>query len=167
MSSNLYDSMVGVQETLRSAFASEFDTTNIKLAKVDPERESKFPGFPGMLVMHVGAERVRPGTNERDDVGYPVAVILFDRDRGDGTGTPGTTGTQDQVLYHAKRLEWRETIRRTLRSKPQTVRANGGPACCYHVECIPQEIVVPRKWLADNLWVSAQLFVVWNRETRL
>ncbi len=167
MSSNLYDSMVGVQTVLQTAFADEFATTSIKLAKVDPEREAKFPGFPGMLIMHVGSERVREGTNERDDIGYPIAVILFDVDRGDGTGTPNTTGTQDQVLYHAKRLEWRETIRRSLRHKSAALRAAGGPVCAYDVECLPQEIVVPRKWTVNNMWVSAQLFVIWARETRL
>lgn len=167
MASNLYDSMTAVQLTLQDSFADEFPATSIRLAKVDPEREAKFPGFPGMLVLHVGSERVREGTNERDDIGYPVAVILFDADRGDGTGKPNTTGTQDQSLYHAKRLEWRETIRRTLRHKSLTLRNNGAPFCVYDVECLPQEIVVPRKWLQNNLWVSAQVFVIWARETRI
>lgn len=167
MASNLYDILLAMQVTLQESFADEIPAASIRIAKVDPEREAKFPGLPGMLLLHVGAEQVRSGTNERDDIGYPVAVILFDLDRGDGTGTPGKTGTQDQLMLHEKRLEWRETIRRTLRHKSSTLRANGAPFCIYDVECIPQEIVVPRKWIANNLWVSAQVFVTWARETRI
>ena len=112
-----YAIMQKVQIDIQELSLVDIDSANIQLAKVQNERETIFPGLPGILVLPLGQETMpaTAGTNERDDIGYPVAIVMFDIDRQDtGTGLPtdAVPGTQDEEFRFDRKLQWRERIRK-------------------------------------------------------
>lgn len=77
----------------------------------DLDDVEKITSLPAITVACVGPEQARPemGTNERDGIGYPVAVVLLSLGAGNGSQSPEApelTAFRRQVrtLFHNKRL---------------------------------------------------------------
>lgn len=164
-----YAIMTAVQSALRDLSLTDIDSSNIRIAKVHSERETVFPDLPGILIMPLGAESIvaTSGTNASDDIGYPVAVIVFDQDRQQSdTGLPAEAveGTQDQEFRYEQKLIWREKIRKQFINQRLTLTGPSVNVNRCTVE--PGEVVRSDDWLENNIWVSSMVFRFWTRETR-
>jgi hypothetical protein len=113
--------------------------------------EELLPTLPGVLIAPLDADAISRagGTNQRDDVGYPIAVGLFAAD------------SDSQTENYDRNLLWRERIRRKFLHQ----RLSGVPSV-YTCLVEPKQIVDPFRWLARNLWVSTLLLRFLSREAR-
>jgi len=142
---------------------------NIQLAKTEHFRETVEPGLPGIHVMPAPVETilVNEGTTCRDDIGYPVTVLMMDSDRQDtGSGLPADAipGTQDQEHRFDEKLHWRQKIRKAFINQRLTL-ATGYPNV---LRCTiePLEVVRRNDWLEANIWIGGLVVRCWTREDR-
>jgi len=107
--------------------------------------------LPGVLISPYGPEHMNrlQGTNQKDDVEYPVLISIVDRDNQD----PTATGL-------GRYLNWRERIARTFRNQ----RLSEVPEIigCW-IE--PSTIVQPESWMKGFFHSSLLLWFV-SREPR-
>src|SRR3990172_745649 len=169
--STYYAIMQKVQIDIQELSLVDIDSANIQLAKVQSERETIFPGLPGILVLPLGQETMpaTAGTNERDDIGYPVAIVMFDIDRQDtGTGLPADAlpGTQDQEFRFDRKLQWRERIRKKFINQRLDISSYVSGASIHNCLVEPGTVVDADDWLKDNIWTSVLVCRFLSRETR-
>lgn len=163
--------LLQVQVQLKALSLSQIVDENIEIAKVLNERETVFPGLPGILVLPIGNESIPPagGTNERDDIGYPVGVVMFDSDRQDTrTGEPADAelGTQDQFYAFDRKLKWREDIRAEFIRQRLDISSQIAGADIWDCTVEPGAVVNSDDWLRDNIWMSVLVLRFWSRESR-
>lgn len=157
-----------VQTAIRNLSLDQMASVNIEVGKVNPERETVFPGLPGILIIPLGEEGipVDGGTLRRDDIGYPVGILMMDQERQQsGTGLPADAdeGTQDQDYNLNAKLLWREKIRKEFISQGLSAVTSANVWNCI-VE--PQLIVDPTDFLGSNIWLSTLVLRFLARETR-
>jgi hypothetical protein len=165
-----YSILEAVQAGLKEIELDGIEDANILLAKVQNERETVFPGLPGILVLPFGAESIvaTQGTNNRDDIGYPVGVICFAQDRQQsytGLPTAAAKGTQDEEYRFEPRLLWRQQIRQKFINQ-RLVLTDTTPSKTNRCTVEPMQVIDPRDWLEDNIWTSGLVFRFWTREVR-
>jgi hypothetical protein len=165
-----YSILEAVHSAIQDIGLEAIEDENIELIKVYNERETVVPGLPGVLVYPLGPENINvtEGTNERDDIGYPVAVAILDQDRQQSdTGLPADAeeGTQDQSFRFEEKLIWREQIRKEFINQRLTL-TGATPNCTNRCTLEPQAVVNTEDWLATNIWISVLVFRFWTRETR-
>ena len=161
-----HDILTTVQTAIQALSLDGINSGNIELVKVNPERETVLPGIPGILILPIGEEGIPidGGTLRRDDVGYPVGIIMIDIDRQSSeTGTPADAdeGTVDQDYAFNTKLLWRERIRKKFIRQKLT-----GVASVYNCEIEPDVVVDPTALLGDNLWMGTLVLRFLSRETR-
>jgi hypothetical protein len=164
-----YAILTAVHEAVQSISFNPIANENIQVVKVLNERETVLPGLPGILILPFGAENITAtaGTNERDDIGYPVAIVAFDQDRQQSrTGEPADAqeGTQDQTYNFNNRLLWRQKIRKQFIN--QRLSLSGVNTEVNRCTVEPWDVVRAEDWLTSNIWVSGMVFRFWTRETR-
>ena len=106
---------------------------------------------PAVVIAPLGRETLDPadGTNNRDDVGYPVLVALLDGDN------------QNPTSNHGRNLLWREKIRRAFHNQ----RLPGVDAIITtFVEPLP--VTDAAAWFERNTFVTAMLLRFISREPR-
>lgn len=140
-----------VQTGIQGLSLAGISSANVQIVKVFSDREALTPELPGILILPLGPERMnsREGTISSDDIWYPVGVAIFAAD------------VQDQSIDFDQYLLWRESIRKKFISQPLA-----GVVSVRKCNVEPQEVVNPRRWLADNIWVSALVLRFMSRETR-
>ena len=164
-----YNILEKVLEDIQGLSLTDMPTENIELIKVENYRETVEPGLPGVLVFPLGMENitVNSGTTCRDDIGYPVGVLILDADRQDtSTGLPADAddGTQDQAFRFDQKLLWREKIRKHFNNQRLTL--SGVSVGVHRCTIEPGDIVRGNDFLEANIWVSAMVIRCWTRETR-
>jgi len=165
-----YQILSKVLEDIKALDLEDIATANIQLAKVLNERETVFPGLPGILVLPLGQETmpIAIGTVGKDYIGYPVAVMMMDSDRRDtSTGQPSAAdaGTQDQDFRYDTKLLWRERIRKQFINQRLPLTLPDG-SDVYTCQVEPNAVVEATDWLEDNIWMSIIVLRFWSRESR-
>lgn len=169
MASIFYSIMTKVRDEIRALDLSLIDDDKVVIAKVMNERETVFPGMPGILILPLGNESipVTAGTTCKDDVAYPIGVVMLDADRQDtSTEIPAGAdqGTQDQDFRFDTRLTWRERIRKRFMHQRLNLTSVAADVYTCHVE--PQAVVTRSDWLEDNIYMSVLVLRFWSREGR-
>src|SRR5574341_1018524 len=116
-----YELCLAVQSTLQGFAFAGIPSSQIYLRKFPTDRGGIT--LPAIVVSHPGVETVLPGTNERDDWGYPVVVSLI------------STGNQSLTVSNTELL-WREQVRKLFHYKRLST-----PAVNYVCEVEPGPIV--------------------------
>jgi hypothetical protein len=165
-----------VVDAIKALDLTDIADDNVILCKVPQERETVMPGLPGVLVYPLGREMMTAtaGTNCRDDIGYPVAVMMLDAERLDqstlepvaGDATTPDGGTQDQDFRYDLKLYWRETIRKRFYHQRLDVSAYKSDGWVHDCLMEPEAIVEAKDFLEANIWVSVLVFRFMSRETR-
>jgi hypothetical protein len=170
LASVYYAILEAVETAVKAIGLQDISNDNIELIKVYNERETVLPGLPGVLIYPLGAENITAtaGTSAKDDIGYPVAIAILDRDRQQsGTGEPAAAeeGTQDQAFRFEEKLLWREQVRKEFIN--QRLSLSGvTPDQTNRCTIEPQAVVNAEEWLATNIWISVLVFRFWTRESR-
>jgi hypothetical protein len=125
---------------------------NVVIQEVAATRARDLPAvqFPCILIAPHGPERVEPnrGTNQRDDVVYPVLVAAV------------APGNRPQSAGFERHLRWRELLR--ARFHNQRLGSN----LCHRVVVEPLARVEPGAWFDRNVVVSALVLHCHCREPR-
>lgn len=150
----LYRCLTGVQALVQSLALSGVANGSIVVRKLPIDRFSAAGeglSLPAIVIAPWGTETMRAadGTNERDDVGYPVAVTIFAADQ--------QHLTQDLDTY----TKWREQIARTLRQNTLS-----GVSEIYTCQIEPGPIVDLAAWVQKTLFVSGLVARYTSREVR-
>lgn len=104
------DILSEVQADIVALSLSGMAATSIVIAKALPRSEDEFVGgLPGCAIFPFGAIGERPGTNVRDDIVYPVGILLVQ------------AGNQDQATHRDRMLLWLERIRKAFIHQHLTV----------------------------------------------
>ena len=141
-----YRLMLAIQSRLQSLTfaamtspAGSIGSADIVVKKIAIDRESHIPDKPCIIIAPVNRERINHagGTNLRDEVSYPVGVVIVAADN------------QQLTTNHAVFLKWREQIVRALESfRPTAVTE------INRVTVDPEAIFPTPQWL-KNLVASA------------
>ncbi|HSG68909.1 MAG TPA: hypothetical protein VLA12_00765 [Planctomycetaceae bacterium] len=103
-----------------------------------------------ILVCPFGSEAMlNTGTNQRDDIRYPVLVAFLH------------PGNRDQQDKRAKWLYWRQDVSRTFRFQHLA-----GVDEVYHIAVAYRDTVAPNNWFDTNWMVGGIMLQVTAREAR-
>lgn len=85
-------------------WTADFGTMDLSTGKISGDKQF---AWPAMLCCYFDLETFNPlaGTNARDDVGYPIAVVFVQPNN-----TPGIAAAED---LDDRFLRWREVVERT------------------------------------------------------
>lgn len=106
------------------------------------------PYAPSVWVAPFSAESYPGIINDKDDVGYPVLVLMVD------------AADRESRKNFRRNLIWRERISRALR-----YQVPAGISEVFYTEIQPDVVTNPEAW-RDGLWASALLFRYLSREER-
>lgn len=159
--------MTEVANRIKSGGLTDLPDANVVIKKTTKDRERIEVGLPGILIAPGNTENIPTtgGTNIRDDIGYPVEVMMFDAHRQqsfDNLPVDAEEGHPDQEYHFDDRLQWRDTIRKLFIRQRLT-----GVDTVFTCEVEPLAIVDANEFLKRNLWVSALVLRFWSREARL
>lgn len=159
---------IGIQSYLTPAQILAGETSEpvpISIQKVLTDKPLDDLVLPHILVSVDGEERYTgTGTNERDDIVYPVVVWMLDRARQDY----GPDGWDNY-------LEWRDAIRAVFHHRRlygTTDPMNPTTANQYLLENVwnvvvePKAVVLPQSFRVDDLYASGLKILVTSREPR-
>lgn len=167
--STYYAILEAVQTRIIDLNLTSIPAANIVVLKTEHYRERVESGMPSIQIMPAPVEAmlVDEGTTCRDDIGYPVTVLMIDSDRQDTTtGLPSgaSQGTQDQAHRFDEKLHWRQQIRKAFINQRLDL-ATGYPNCS-RCTVEPAEIIRPTDWLEANIWIGVMVIRCWTREDR-
>ena len=140
-----------VQSELKTLALSGITDQDIILLKVLTDRDSMLPTLPGIIIAPFGAQtsNATSGTNIRDEIGYPVAVVTLQK------------GNQDQLANFDRSLNWNRLIRRHFIHQRLT-----GVIEVNRTTVEPKDAFDPGAWKNLNLDVNATVYRFWTWETR-
>lgn len=125
---------------------------NVLRMKVPVNRAQDLPRdnpYPCILIAPYGAEEPVDGTNESDDIKYPVLIVILAADQ------------NEQDFELDKYFTWREQIRQKFHYKRLT-----GCTTVYQGEVFPQAIVEASAWFTEAKFISSLLVKFTSRELR-
>lgn len=151
-----------VIRTIKNLDLEDLHTASILKSKVPVTRrfqlktgETGRVELPGVLVAPWGAEQISPqqGTNLRDDIGYPVVVVLIQ-------SNTRTNVEQDQSIDLSRIMLWRQTIIKAFRNQPLS-----GVRSVMTCTVEPQSVIGLESFFR-GFDVSSVVFRFFSRETR-
>ncbi len=142
-----YECCLAVQSTIQVFGLAGIPSGQVYLRKFITDRGGTI--LPAVIVAHPGIETVLPGTNERDDWGYPVVVALV------------SVGNQDLTVSNTELL-WREQVRKLFHNKRLAT-----PAVNYVCLVEPGPIVDLSYFHDQNVTVSTMTVRCITREDRV
>lgn len=143
-----------VCERVRQLNLPEIPDSQVAVAKVFvPEVIETLPGLPAAVVHVPGRAEVAQfgGTNERDDIGYPVQISLLAQD----------DQQNDETVRFARHAHWQERLRQGLVQRALPVPG------VFTSRLESQKFVEPLPWKRRNLWVGSLVVRFLCREARL
>jgi len=144
----LFQCLTAVQSRIQTLALSGIANQSVVVRKVPDDKNIT---KPAVVIAPLGRETLDPadGTNNRDDVGYPILVALLDGDN------------QNPTSNHDRNLLWREKIRRAFHNQ----RLPGVDAIITaFVEPLP--VTDAAAWFERNTFVTAMLLRFISREPR-
>ena len=162
-----FDILNQVKVRIQSLDLTGIPDSSVEIVKANTERETVNPGIPGVLILPFGEEGipVEAGSLRRDQIGYPVAVIMIDVDRQSSvTNVPASAdeGTVDQDYNLDIKLTWRERIRKRFINQKLP-----GVNSVWNCVIEPDLVVDAETLLNQNLWMSVLVLRFLSRETRM
>ena len=150
-----------VKQRIQELDLTGIGENSIVILKVFNDRELTLTAkVPGIALFPLGPETMdaTAGTVCKDDIGYPVGVIMVDSE------TSGDTGNADQDYNIDNKYHWRQEIRRRFFHQRLT-----GVDSVYTCMVEPLPIVDEVDWSQNygSLWVSTLLLRFISRELRL
>lgn len=133
------------QERVRALRLAEIPDAQVYVKRLPTDRGCT---LPAVVLSPVLIETEAPGTNIRDDVGYPVQVTIV------------TVGNQD-LDVDERELLWRERIAQAFRGQRLPTVAE-----VYICRWEPGSIIDPNLFHDENLFVSAFTLRFMSREIR-
>lgn len=147
--------MRAVKARVQGMTLAGVDNANIVIVKAFSERiigEGQTYKFPCIQIGPFAGENMNflEGTNARDDVGYPVMVIVFDK------------GNQDYSEADLPAVtKWREQIARAFRNQYLV-----GVPEVFLTACEPQVILAREMFIRQDVIASGLVFRFTSREAR-
>tara|TARA_R100000664_G_scaffold34243_1_gene55656 strand:+ start:12141 stop:12869 length:729 start_codon:yes stop_codon:yes gene_type:complete len=142
-----------VQAKIRSLSLTSIDNSDVIIRKLDSDRgtDDGTYSYPMIVISTFGVETMpnTKGTNQKDDVIYPVVVTILAADN------------QDLSTNQNKYLLWRQTINRALRNQNLSDVAE-----VYTVSVQPGPITSPNAFWERNLYHSSLIIKCHSREIR-
>ena len=142
-----------VQAKIRSLSLTSIDNSDVIIRKLDSDRgtDDGTYDYPMIVISTFGIETMpnTGGTNQKDDVIYPVVVTILAADN------------QDLSTNQNKYLLWRQTINRALRNQNLSDVAE-----IYTVSVQPGPITSPNAFWERNLYHSSLIIKCHSREIR-
>lgn len=142
-----------VQAKIRSLSLTSIDNSDIIIRKLDSDRgaDDGTYDYPMIVISTFGIETMpnTGGTNQRDDVVYPVVVTILAADN------------QDLSTNQNKYLLWRQKINRSLRNQNLSDVSE-----IYTVTVQPGPITSPNAFWERNLYHSSLIVKCHSREIR-
>lgn len=138
--------LAGVRSVIAGLTLTGLSSANVVAMLVGDDEEGNgpnVPGFPCVICCYEGGEAVDPsaGTNLRDDVVYPVSVVILSSENRSNTN-------------RERNLKWRQQIRRAFHHQ----RLSGVTAGhAWKCEVRPGAIADRPRWLQNQ---HAQVLVV-------
>jgi len=140
-----------VQTGIRALSLSGLTSTNVRvLWGIDPEQTN----FPAVFVCAAGSLSVVGGTNGRDDIAYPVAIFICDKN------------PIEDEQYMDTLLYWRERIRKRFIYQHLSEVVSGGVATVYTCRMSPSVILDENLSRRYQILVEPLLLEFISRETR-
>ena len=141
--------LLAVRAKILALALPDISAANVRIHKVPAEENVP---KPCILIAPVERETADPraGTNNRDDIVYPIFVGIVDVEN------------RDQTTDRSLRLTWRDRIVRAF----QNARLAGTEPQGSHTTVDPREILLPEGW-SRNLFASAVVVRLIARETRV
>lgn len=143
--SNHFDSMTQIK-----AIINGLSLTGLSGGTVIQEVASNLTGTittPFVSISPYGPEKLDDELNSLDGVYYGILVAII--------------GKQD-VTSLEQRLGWRQSMRRNLNNKP----LGGGLTANYNLKVEPGNVVEPRAWFDQNVFVSGFVVRAYFQEPR-
>lgn len=146
-------SMEAIKTAIQALALTGVSSTNVLIQKIPRDSSSDVPAasqMPLILISPVGAESIDPtgGTNIRDQVVYPIQVLMLDRD------------DQSQTSNYDRYLLWRETIRQRF-----TNCRLSGVSEVVRVRVEASDILNPPAW-TKGYFLGGLRIMVTSREER-
>ena len=151
MASAFYDCLTAVRDRIRSLNLTAISDDDVRVRKLPYGR-----GFdvdkPLIAVCPINEEFNLGATNERDDIGYGVAIVMLQ------------PSNQDLESHIDRILQWRESIRKSF-SCDNVNDLTGAPDSLYVVRLMPGAVF--DKAAFDNQFDQSVLVLrLTSRETR-
>lgn len=130
------------------------DSPAVVKLSVPLDDKKDVPNLPAIVVTPFGVESIDPrgGTNESEDIGYPVLVAMIEQANG------------DQTTDRNKRLLWRQKIVDALiHTQPTIVTTFARP---YDLTIEPADITSLPGWLFRQKSMSVLTARIWVRKKR-
>lgn len=146
--------LLAVQARIQGLLLEKMPNNHVLILKVPTENPADVPEgdnpYPMTMIMPFGQEEEGTGTNIRDDIRYPILVMLIDADM------------KDQQLNRKRYLRWRQQVYRAFRNQPLV-----GVDATFSVKVQPQAILDPAAWYSSpGRFISSLTIMCTNREVR-
>ena len=155
--STYFDILEAIRTDIHALALVGLSSANIILHKVPSTAVKNLPTerFPCIIIAPWGREVIRPGSNVRDDVTYPVVVCIVANEKNEAE-QPQDVQRQNFNQY----LQWRETIRKSF----SNLRISS--TLCHLVTVEPLDVVDRAAWEQKGLWASGLVLKCTQRETK-
>jgi len=155
----LHGILCRVQQDIKDLELDGIGPDKIQVADINLGDENQRPGTPGVLIFPPpqGTETTRPGVNQKDDIGYPVTVGMFDA---------GENAASFDTERRDRNLFWRQRIRQKFLHQRLSVDVIGN-ADVYTCEFQANPIIDFAKMAQRCLWASGFTLRFWSREGRI
>jgi hypothetical protein len=144
-----------VRDRIRALNLAEIPESQVVVVKVFvPEVIEALPGLPAVVICPPARGEINDagGTNERDDIGYPVQVTLLAEDGQEN----------DEGVRFDRNVAWQQQIRQALTHCPLPEAG-----CVFTSRLESQHVIDPFPWKRRNLWSGSLVFRFISREERV
>ena len=146
MASNWYTLMLAVQDIIKALALEDIPEDEVRVRKLPHDGEVYYRG----ITIHPVEERSIHGTNEREDVGYGIAVTMVQNN------------DDDMVRNLDRMLTWREAIRKKFVED----RDLGGLTQHFTIKVEFGRVFDDRDILKRSFDISVLVLRCWAREVR-
>lgn len=140
-----------VQTNIKALSLTDIEGQNVVIVKKLTDDPKAMPGYPGVQISPFGNPSVRPGTNVRDDIVYPVLVATLAKNK------------QSQSGFRDRALQWLQSIRRAFIN--QRLTDSGGSTIAYTCIVDPRDSFNPEAW-EKTIDLGAMILRFIARESR-
>lgn len=148
MTSTYQSILSAVQSEIQGLDLTGIDDANVVVMKVPTARKGALPGFPGVVIAPFGQKRELAGTNEQDDISYPVLVAYI------------ATNGEDPTANLDRALTWHQQIEKHFINQRLT-GVSSVLTCTYD----PRDVFDPAKFF-DGYDAGGVILRFVSRESR-
>jgi len=144
--STFLDAMIAVRDRVRALNLPGLDNSDVQVRKLPTDGEQFYRG----ITIHPVRERIGRGVNDRDDIGYGVAITFVQNDPG------------EWVEHMDRWLHWREKVRQDFINDSCVT----GIEVVFHVRVEPGTVYSEKDILRRDYDIGTMVLRCWVREGR-